>query len=233
MLFRMTEQRTQRRRGLGLRVLEMCVLSVAWIGGWVGIAQAMPVLSELYYDAPGSDDGFSFVEVAGIPGTSLEGLSIEGVNGSNGAVGPNIVLTGSIGASGLFVVADQTSAGTSGVPGADLFANFDFQNGPDSVVLRFGDTILDQLGYGDFAMDEVFAGEGMAAPDVAAGQSLARLFADLDTDNNVMDFAVSDIPTPGIASFLPIPEPGGAILLGLGLAGLGFGTRRCGSRPRR
>ena len=67
---------------------------------WVAVsAQALPILSEFYYDAPGSDDGQSFVELSGLPGTSLEGYVVEGVNGSNGAVGPTIVLGGSIGAS--------------------------------------------------------------------------------------------------------------------------------------
>ena len=124
--------------------------------------QALPILSELYYDAPGSDDGQSFVELAGLPGTSLDGFVVEGVNGSNGAVGPSIVLTGSIGANGLFVIGDRLADGTTSVIGADFLANFDFQNGPDSVVLRQGAVVLDALGYGVFGVGEIFAGEGMA-----------------------------------------------------------------------
>jgi len=190
-------------------------------------AQALPILSEVYYDAPGSDDGQSFVELAGSPGTSLEGYVLEGVNGSNGAVGPTIVLSGSIGASGLFVVADQMSDGSTMVVAADLLANFDFQNGPDSVVLRQGEVIVDALGYGVFSPTEIFAGEGMAAPDVSAGASLARLFANVDTDDNASDFVALSTPTPGTASFAPVPEPTAAMLLGLGLAGLAAGERRC------
>jgi len=189
-------------------------------------AQALPILSEVYYDAPGSDDGQSFVELLGSPGTSLEGYVLEGVNGSNGAVGPTIVLSGSIGASGLFVVADQMSDGSTMVVAADLLANFDFQNGPDSVVLRQGEVIADALGYGVFSPTEIFAGEGMAAPDVSAGASLARLFANVDTDDNASDFVALSTPTPGTASFAPVPEPTAAMLLGLGLAGLAAGERR-------
>lgn len=193
-----------------------------------GAAQALPVLSELYYDAVGSDDGESFVEIYGLPGTSLDGFAIDGINGTNGAVGPNILLTGTIGSSGLFVVADRRSDGSSSVLGADLLANFDFQNGPDSVVLRQGDSILDALGYGTFVAGEINAGEGAPAPGVSAGSSLARRFANVDTNDNAADFVALDAPTPGSAPISVVPEPGSALLLGLGLSGLA-----AVSRPRR
>ena len=44
------------------------------------------MISEFFYDAVGSDDGLSFVELYGTPGASLTGLFVEGVNGANGAV---------------------------------------------------------------------------------------------------------------------------------------------------
>ncbi len=189
-------------------------------------AQALPLLSEVYYDAPGSDDGESFVELAGSPGFLLDGFVVEGINGSNGAVGPSITLTGSIGEDGLFVVADRRADGTTSVLDADLLANFDFQNGPDSIVLRQGEVVFDALGYGEFDPAEIFAGEGMAAPDVAAGSSLVRVFADIDSNDNLADFVASTTPNPGFADFATaVPEPGAAILLGLGLGGLAVGGR--------
>ena len=89
-------------------------------------ADATPILSEVYYDAVGSDDAQVFVEIAGAPGTSLEGFFVEGINGTNGAAGPTIMLSGVIGPSGLFVVADRSSDGSTSVALADLVANFDF-----------------------------------------------------------------------------------------------------------
>jgi len=180
-------------------------------------AGAATLISEVYYDAVGSDNGLSFIELSGSPGTVLDGLVVEGVNGSDGAVAPSLSLTGVIGGSGLFVIADESSAGATLVSGADLVRNFDLQNGPDSVVLRGPDGILDAVGYGVFAPGDVFAGEGSPAPDPAAGQSIARVFADLDTGDNAADFAALETPTPGSASFSAVPEPGA---LGLGLAGL-------------
>jgi hypothetical protein len=184
-------------------------------------ALALPLISEVFYDASGSDDGKSFVELSGDPGAPVDGLILTGINGSNGAAGPTLVLAGVFGDDGLFVVADATSAGITEVPGADLLLNFDFQNGPDSIVLSDEFGVLDAVGYGDFDPDEIFAGEGMPAPDPPAGSSLARLFADLDLDDNALDFVVEAVPTPGVASFQPVPEPGTAALAFTGLFALG------------
>lgn len=195
------------------------------------IAQAIPLISEVLYDASGSDDGRTFVEIAGVPGTSLDGFTLEGVNGSNGAVGPVIALSGVIPLDGLFVVADATSGGTTEVSEVDLIADFDFQNGPDSIVLTDGAVAVDALGYGVFDPGEVFAGEGMPAEDPSAGWSLARRFADVDTDDNAADFIAQAVPTPGVAAFQSVPEPGTAVLAGTGLATLAF-IRRGHARRR-
>jgi hypothetical protein len=202
----------------GLRAAALVCGLVAPLG-----AQAL-VLSEVFYDAVGSDEGLSFVELYGAPGTVLDGLVVEGINGSGGAVAGTFTLLGVVPADGLFVIGDDTGSGTTLVPGADAIANFDFQNGPDSVVLRNASSILDALGYGVFAPGDVFAGEGQAAVDAAAGNSLARLFANVDTNDNFHDFA-EGAPTPGSASLAGVPEPSAAMLLAAGLFALGWRKR--------
>src|SRR5262249_6456588 len=163
-------------------------------------SQASTLLSEVFYDAVGTDDGLSFVELYGQPGTDLSGFVIQGINGTGGTVTDNVALSGVIPADGLYVVADGLAGGTPQVAGADLIANFDFQNGPDSVVLLSGASVLDAVGYGVFAASDVFAGEGSPAPDPAAGSSIARRFANLDTNDNASDW-IAATPTPGSASF--------------------------------
>jgi hypothetical protein len=182
-------------------------------------ARAVPIISELFYDAVGTDNGQSFVELAGVPGSSLDGMTLEGINGSGGTVTVVIDLWGEIPEDGLFVLGDHDADGLSLVSEADQLANFDFQNGPDSVVLRDASGALDAVGYGAFGVGEVFAGEGASAPDAPAGSSLARAFADLDTDDNAADFAVLATPTPGSAP-VSVPEPAGGLLVLAGLAGL-------------
>jgi len=168
-------------------------------------------LSEVYYDAVGADADLVFVELYGLPGYSLELHEVVGVNGANGAEGPVLALSGAIPADGFFVAADG-EAGVTRVSDADLVLSFDFQNGPDSIVLRGpGGVVLDAVGYGDFA-DAVFAGEGAPAPDPPAGQSLARLFADVDTDDNSADFIALEQPTPGTGP-VSVPEPTLALLV--------------------
>jgi hypothetical protein len=189
-------------------------------------AFAAPLISEVYYDAVGSDDGVSFIELWGAPGTDLGGLVLEGINGSGGAVTHTLALAGSIGPDGFFVLADGLADGSTLVAGADLILNFDLQNGPDSVQLLAADTsVIDAVGYGEFAPADIFAGEGLPTVDPPAGSSIARVFADVDTDVNALDFAAA-APTPGTGPLATVPEPGTGALLATGLFGLARSGRR-------
>ncbi len=112
--------------------------------------QAQTIISEVLYDASATDNGNVFVELFGTPGTVLDGLSLEGVNGADGVVYRSVALAGIIPSTGVFLIGDDSGDGSTFISNADLVREIDFQNGPDSVVLRNGDTVLDALGYGDF-----------------------------------------------------------------------------------
>ena len=203
--------------------LALAVIGVSSITG----AQAQTVISEVLYDAAGTDNGNAFVELFGSPGTLLDGLLLDGVNGADGSVYRSVVLVGVIPFDGVFVIGDDGGDGTSLVSGIDLVREIDFQNGPDSVVLRDGDSILDALGYGDFG-GGVFAGEGNAAPDGPSGSSLARIDPRLDTNNNLLDFMVLDLPTPGSVPVGAVPLPPAVMLFLSGMLGLaGIARKKC------
>ncbi|MFT5442593.1 MAG: hypothetical protein ACI8W3_001637 [Myxococcota bacterium] len=224
------EEGTYKRSvGIALRSLGWLACGLA-IAAMPGVASATPVISEVLYDAVGGDDTYSFVEIYGEAGSVLDGLTLEGVNGANGAIGPIIALSGVIPSDGVWVVADRDSSGVTLVANADQLANFDFQNGPDSIVLKNGATVLDALGYGVFGAGETFAGEGVAAMDAPAGSSLARLFANVDQDDNSLDFVVLGSPTPGVVPLLSVPEPGTAVLTSMGLLGMAGLARRASRR---
>ena len=219
-------------RSVGARTFAFLALLLG--GGFPSTAAALPLLSEVFYDAVGRDDGQSFVELYAAPGTDLAGIFIEGINGSGGAATATIALSGVVPDDGFFVLADVKSDGTTQVPGADLTGSFDFQNGPDSIVLRTDFGVFDAVGYGVFGAGDVFAGEGGAAPDPPAGSSLARRFANVDSDDNLADFVVLEVPTPGTAPLLTVPEPSTALLVCGGLVTLGGLRRRpAGRRAQR
>ncbi|MEO0135982.1 MAG: carbohydrate binding domain-containing protein [candidate division WOR-3 bacterium] len=149
-------------------------------------------INEVYYDAPGTDSG-CFIELFGNPGTSLNGFTLVGVNGTGGLPYATINLSGySIPNDGFFVIAQNPW-----VPNVDLVdPNADLQNGPDNLELRFNNITIDALGYGTLN-GWIFTGEWLPAIDVNPGHSLGRYPDGDDTDNNSVDFNDYDTLTPG------------------------------------
>lgn len=155
------------------------------------------VISEVLYDSEGFPDSDAFVELHGPANAPLTGVTLVGVNGNGGGDYATIALAGTFDASGLFVVAHPDAA-----PGIAAFADVtatavDFQNGPDTVQLRYGATVLDALAYGDFTASDVMRGEGEPHPGAAPGESLARDKDFRDSNDNAADFSAA-ATTPGV-----------------------------------
>ena len=150
------------------------------------------VINEVYYNNPGSDTS-CFIELKGDSGMSLDGYTVVGVNGNGGTEFNEIDLTGhTIPGDRYFVIGQDT-----GVVNVDIVTDrANMQNGPDNIVLKLNDIVVDGVGYGDFT-GQIFAGEWSPTVDVASGHSIGRSPDGKDTDDNSVDFADFDTPTPG------------------------------------
>ena len=153
-----------------------------------------PIVAEVYYDAPGDDTGYEFLEILNPSDVALplDGLRIEAGDGAgpgrwtlkwSGRPGDTVA------ARGRFVI-----GGARVVPAADRQAALDLQNGPDAVRLVWPDGATEVVGWGAHDFDEYHC--GASAPDVAGGQSLARLPDDAETGSNAGDFRAAE-PSPG------------------------------------
>jgi hypothetical protein len=156
-------------------------------------AYSQVVINEVYYDHPGSDAGFEYVELVSraAADVSLDGLSIAMVDGMTGAVrelwraGPGRSIC-----SGCLLLIGGDSCVTEP---EDLLAG-SIENGPDAVALLRGEEEIDLVRFG---------GED---PDCTAGRSLSRL-------PGAAGFVCAN-PTPGRSNFHDIDlsiEPGASV----------------------
>ena len=192
-----------------------------------------PIVTEVYYDAPGDDTGHEFVELWNPgPGTALlNGLRLEA--GDGGAPGRWTLrwIAGpgdSLRAGQRFVV-----GGALVTPPPQRTVNLELQNGPDAMRLVWPDGTSEVVGWGTHEYAEYSCGE--PAPDVAAGSSLARIPDAAATGSNAGDFRAAT-PSPGVANLRTVdaalargrlvlepaqPSPGGSATLGVTLVNAG------------
>lgn len=156
-------------------------------------ARARIVINEVYYDHPGRDDGWEFIELynAGTYHRDISGLRLEFLDGRTGAARPlwnapdGIVLE----PGGIVLV-----AGDSRLSDPAFMLNNSLENGPDAVRLVDSDGVVDLVGYGDVTMPGLY--ESIPAAGTEAGMSLGRRPDGRDTDVNGADF-VHSVPSPG------------------------------------
>lgn len=170
-----------------------------------GILPAQVMLNEILYDTPGGDDpDIMFTELYGPPGTSLDGYSLVGVNGNGGSDYLTVPLSGTIPEDGYFVV------GGGGVNNVDQVSPHNWQNAGyqqdndcDCIELRYQGNGVDKVRYGECEPGHDCEGEGGTnAPDYdppAGGPtlSIARIPDHQDTDDNAVDWSITDALTPG------------------------------------
>jgi hypothetical protein len=185
--------------------------------GALGTASAQRVvINEVYYDAPGNDNGQVFVELFGPAGTDISGWIIQAIEGDSGGVGggcnpDNFTFPAgaTIGASGLVVVADDDGTGSTQVANANfIVGDMDLENGADAVqLLDNNGRLIDAVAYGPIVTSGGAASacnglgwwEGNPARDVFAPLSIERCPAGTDTGDNASDFT-PNVPSPGVAT---------------------------------
>ena len=145
------------------------------------------VINEVYYDHPGSDAGFEFIELycPEGPGVQLAGWSIVMIDGRTGSVrelwraGPDRIID-----SGGFILVGGDSCAVS----AEDILTGSIENGPDAVALLRGGEEIDLVRFGG---DD---------PSCTAGRSLSRRPDGSDTGDTSADLVCS-LPTPGLRNF--------------------------------
>jgi hypothetical protein len=155
------------------------------------------VINEIYYDHPGSDDGWEFVELynaSEIP-VDLSGWRLEFLDGAS--LGAVAVWTAGAGTR-IEPATCVCIAGAERNPAPDFTLRGILGNGPDAVRLVGPSGIVDVIGYGACPSSDFY--ETSPAIDVAPGLSLSRRPDGFDSDRNDADFVASS-PTPGRRNF--------------------------------
>ncbi len=158
---------------------------------------AQVVINELYYDHPGADSGWEFIELykSGAGSLDLTGVKLEFIDGRTGASrvvwnAPDGLV---IGPGEMLLVAGERRG-----PAEDMILQGTLENGPDAVRLVRDGEYLDLIGYGAVPSPDMYEGE--PAVDVEAGFSLSRRPDGFDSGHNGNDLVESG-PTPGMRNF--------------------------------
>ena len=186
------------------------------------------VISEVFYDRSGSDNGFEWIEIFnGSPlGVDLAAFSL-GYGGEN-YTSTMVSLGGIIGAGEYVVVGGPRSDASNASPNYHLAIDFspDLQNAgyvADGIALFDGqpsqngvDSVpIDAVIYGGANINQFINADGQVLPpmvgDAPSGSSIER--------NSSKDWSIARHPNPGVGILVPtrLSLPGTLILFTLGL----------------
>jgi predicted extracellular nuclease len=190
------------------------------------------VLNEIDYDQVGSDTA-EVIELYnnGATAISLDGFTLDLINGSSGSAYRSIDLSGfSIDIDSYFVVCNDTTLVMNCDNAFTTSAGW-IQNGaPDAVALYDNSKLIDSFSYEGF-LPGFTEGDAMTIKDsTTVTLSLARILNGIDTDDNLADFQTGCL-TPGTANIAgtgncsamavsAVPVPAAVWLFASGLLGL-------------
>ncbi|MBN1794314.1 MAG: lamin tail domain-containing protein [Candidatus Omnitrophica bacterium] len=207
------------------------LLGICLSAFWCPQAEAMVVISEIYYDHPGDDEGHEFVELYNNSDEVVDLTHWEIQWAGNEFAQRGVEISGTIAPHGYFLIGGDFTLADFGVE-PDMIYNFDFQNGgsaTDGIRLYDGieyyDTILYDSPNANTLPGDLGWGGATFAPDVTQGHSLAREKVFRDTDE-MNDFIELTTPQPDNSSVqkpkgsAQIPENATVISLAGGMAGM-------------
>jgi hypothetical protein len=220
----------------------LCAGSICMVSATSTYAAVM--INEIDYDQPGSDTA-EFIELfnSNLNSVSLDGYSLDLINGSSGSIYSTYDLSGlSISAHGYLVLCDNTAAVAN--CDHDIASSSWIQNGGadgDAIALTLAGALVDAVTYENTGSYLGYYAEGNSFTTDDSNSiimSIARLPNGFDSNFNAGDFGSACI-TPGSAnisgtgdcsiSVSPVPVPAAVWLFGSGLVGLiGIGRRKQG-----
>jgi hypothetical protein len=159
------------------------------------------VINEVFMN-PAGDDGASnseFIELRGVAGTSLNGVSLVGFDAAGNEYGTWVLDGATIPSDGYFVVGPSFNTRNQ-----DFVTGGLLQNGPASLQLRTscgGGRTIDAVAWGTFGSAQVPRGEGSPEPVPGNDTSIGRNASNSDTASNADDFQPQLLPTPGQTNF--------------------------------
>jgi hypothetical protein len=175
-----------------LSVLFLVALSCGVLPCGAGV-----VINEIYYDHPGRDEGWEFVEIYNATEAAVD-LSLWRLESIDGATGRVTTVWTAPMAARIAPGALLCIAGSARDPASGFLLKGSLGNGPDAVRLVSPECAADLVGYGACASSDLY--ESSPAGEAAAGSSLARKPDGFDSDVNATDFVVA-APTPGRMNF--------------------------------
>lgn len=208
--------------------LNTTVVRVLLTWGCVGchLAVGAPILSEVFYDASGSDDQLEWVELYNPTDQSVDLSGYSLGNGGASYATSRVQLGGILAAYSYFVAGGPLSTLANGSPTFDQSVDFnpDFQNGvnPGDGVALFNvpsasvnaSTVpIDAVIYGDNNASGLMDSSGNPGSVSASGAPVGGSLVRTTLGGN---WQTQASPTPGTGP-LPIPEPCTATLVALGL----------------
>lgn len=175
------------------------------------VGPLLPILSEVFYDGAGSDDGLEWVEIYNPTSETINLSNFSLGNGGNDYSASTVQLSGTIAPGATFVVGGPSSNGSNGNPVFDQTVDFDndFQNrGAEGDGVALFNTLagnitpatvpIDAVVYGpnnnNGLIDETGSGNSPEVGDAPPGSSIERV-----TLNG--DWQIRSAPDPNNVTF--------------------------------